>query len=101
MSTATGKGLRFPLGQVILFLVLAIVFSVLPFALALVLDKSSLLFAIFTTWYALVPPVVLFLLALWLNRREPHWLRAWVACGYSFRFGLSRSTCSRRWQVYT
>ena len=76
MSTTTGRKSRSSLGQVILFLVLAIVFSALPFVLAMVLDKSSLPFAIFTTWYALVPPIVLFLLALWLNWREPHWLRA-------------------------
>ena len=58
------------------FLLLALLFSALPLVLALVLDKSSLALAIFTAWYALVPPVILFLLALWLSRKEQHWLRA-------------------------
>ena len=76
MSIATSKGVRLPIGQIVLFVMLALIFSALPFVLALVLDKSSLPFAVFTTWYTLAPPIVLFLLALRLSWREPHWLRA-------------------------
>ncbi len=74
--------------SLLLMFFLALVFSILPLVLSLVLDKSSLALAIFTAWYALWPAVVLFLLALWLYRKEPNWLRAlgciWIAlsCGF-------------------
>ena len=38
--------------QIVLFLVLSILFSALPFVFALLLDKSSLPLAIITAWYA-------------------------------------------------
>ncbi len=55
---------------------LSIVFSALPFAAALTLDKSSLPLAIFMAWYFLFPPLVIFLAVLWMNARQPFWLRS-------------------------
>ncbi len=74
--------------SLLLMFFLALVFSILPLVLSLVLDKSGLALAIFTAWYALWPAVVLFLLALWLYRKEPNWLRAlgriWIALSLWF-----------------
>ncbi|MGD1996804.1 MAG: M28 family peptidase [Anaerolineae bacterium] len=76
------------LGQAALFLALALLFSALPFGLALLLDKSSLGLALFITWYTLVPPISLLLLAWLLYHRERHWLsfagRAWIGVGIWF-----------------
>ena len=78
----TNQAWRSLLGQIILFLILALIFSALPLAVGLLLDKSSLPLAIFTAWYALWPPLILFLLAVWLYRKETSWLRvlgrAWL-----------------------
>ncbi|MBW1708602.1 MAG: hypothetical protein JRG97_03515 [Deltaproteobacteria bacterium] len=75
-------------GQIILFLVMALFFSALPFILGLVLDKSGIALALFTTWYALFPPVFLLLLAWLLYRQEAYWLlfagRAWIGVGLWF-----------------
>jgi hypothetical protein len=75
------------LNQLLIFF-LALVFSILPLVLSLVFDKSSLALAIFLAWYALWPAVALFLLALWLYRKEPNWLQAlghiWMALSLWF-----------------
>jgi hypothetical protein len=54
---------------------LSIVFSALPFLAALMLDKSGLALALFMTWYFLFPPLVILLVTLWINARQPFWLR--------------------------
>ena len=54
---------------------LSIIFSSIPFLAALLLDKSGLPLALFMTWYFLFPPVVIFLVTLWINARQPSWLR--------------------------
>jgi len=54
---------------------LSILFSALPFLAALLLDKSGLALALFMTWYFLFPPVVILLVTLWINARQPFWLR--------------------------
>jgi len=54
---------------------LSIVFSALPFLAALLLDKSGLALALFMTWYFLFPPMVIFLVALWITAGRLHWLR--------------------------
>lgn len=75
-------------GQVLLFLLLSLLFSALPFVASLLLDKSSLWLAVLTAWYAAVPPVLLLLLAWWLYRRESNRLsfagRLWVSIGIWF-----------------
>lgn len=75
-------------GQVVLFLVLALVFSALPFVCALLLDKSSIGLAFFITWYALIPPVVFLLLGWLLYHAEPDWRtfvgRVWIGIGIWF-----------------
>jgi len=76
------------IGQVLLFLFLSLLFSAFPFVASLLLDKSHLWLAIFTAWYAAIPPVLLFLLAWRLYRRGPNWLafvgRLWVGVGIWF-----------------
>ncbi|MDY7079712.1 MAG: hypothetical protein SXV54_22735 [Chloroflexota bacterium] len=85
MTRASRKRTRSWAGQVVLFFVLALLFPALSFGLALLLDKSSIGLALFSTWYALVPPVILLLLAWLLYRKEAHWLTfagwAWIGVG--------------------
>ncbi len=77
-------------GQVVLFMVLSLLFSALPFLFGLLLDKSSLVLGVITAWYALFPPTIILLLAWLLYRGERNWLifmgRLWVSLG--FWFGL-------------
>jgi hypothetical protein len=54
---------------------LSILFSAVPFLAALALDKSSLALGLLMAWYFLVPPLVIFLAALWISARQPFWLR--------------------------
>jgi hypothetical protein len=61
---------RSPFWQVILFLVLSILFSALPFVFSLLLDKSSVILAISMAWYAAFPPVILLIIAWVLYRNE-------------------------------
>ncbi len=79
---------RSPIGQILLFLFLSLLFSALPFVSSLLLDKSNLWLAVFTAWYAALPPMLLLLLAWWLYRRESSWLsfagRLWVSAGIWF-----------------
>ncbi|MBW2060568.1 MAG: M28 family peptidase [Deltaproteobacteria bacterium] len=76
------------IGQILFFLILAFIFSLLPFVLGLLLDKSSVGLALFTTWYALIPPIFFLLLGWLLYRQEAHWLlfvgRAWIGVGLWF-----------------
>jgi hypothetical protein len=76
--------------QLVLFLVLGILFSALPFALALILDKSSIPLAIVTAWYAAFPPVILLMLAWLLYHDEPSWAAAAgrMAVSVGIWFGL-------------
>jgi hypothetical protein len=60
-------------GQIVLFIVLGLLFSTLPFLSALLLDKSSLTLAIFMAWYAAIPPIVLLVLAWLLYGGEANW----------------------------
>lgn len=62
--------------QLVLFLVLGILFSALPFIFALLLDKSNLPLAIITAWYAAFPPVILLILAWLLYHDESSWAAA-------------------------
>jgi hypothetical protein len=62
--------------QLVISLVLSIIFSAIPFVCGLAADKSSLPLAIFMSWYALFPPLLILLASIWLNRREQLWLRA-------------------------
>jgi hypothetical protein len=75
-------------GQAVLFFVLALVFSALPFVCALLLNKSSIVLAFFITWYAVVPPVVFLLLGWLLYHAEPDWRtfvgRVWIGVGIWF-----------------
>ncbi len=54
---------------------LSILFSAFPFLAALLLDKSGLALSVFMAWYFLFPPLVIFLVTLWINARQPFWLR--------------------------
>jgi hypothetical protein len=67
---------RSPTRHVILFLVLSVVFSAIPFLCALLLDKSSLPLAIVMAWYAAIPPIVLLILAWAMDRGEVNSLAA-------------------------
>jgi hypothetical protein len=72
----------------VLFLALSLLFSALPFLSGLLLDKSSLPLAVITAWYALIPPLVLLVLAWLLYRSETSWVafvgRLWVSLGLWF-----------------
>lgn len=76
------------LRQTALSLPISLLFSVAPFALSLLLDKSDLNLAIFTAWYPALPPLVLLLLAWLLYRKEPRWAvfmgRVWFTVGLWF-----------------
>ena len=76
------------LGQVALFFLLSLLFSAFPFVTALMLNKSSVNLAIITAWYAVIPPVVILLIAWFLYRSEENWLvfigRLWVSLGIWF-----------------
>jgi len=76
--------------QVLLFLVLGILFSALPFAFALLLDKSSLPLAIITAWYAAFPPLILLILAWLLYHDESSWaaIAGRLAVSVGIWFGL-------------
>ncbi len=86
-------GTRPWIGQVILSLALALIFSVLPLIAALTVDKSSYALAVLTAWYPLIPPLVILLIAGFAYRHEANWVRlfgrAWIAVG--FWFGLQYS----------
>lgn len=75
-------------GQMLLFLLLSLLFSALPFVTSLVLDRSSLWLAVVTAWYAALPPVLFLLLAWLLYRQEANWVsligRLWVSVGIWF-----------------
>jgi hypothetical protein len=62
--------------QLLISLGLSIVFSALPLVAALTLDKSSLPLAVFMAWYSLFPPLVIFLVSLWMNLKQQSWIRA-------------------------
>lgn len=76
------------IGQVILFLVLSLLLSALPFAMGLLGDKSSLALGVFLAWYAAFPPVILLLLGWLLYRHEaaPQRIvgRMWIGVGIWF-----------------
>ncbi len=76
--------------QVLLFLVLSILFSALPFAFALLLDKSSVPLAIITAWYAAFPPLILLILAWFLYHNESSWaaIAGRLAVSVGIWFGL-------------
>jgi hypothetical protein len=76
--------------QIVLFLVLSILFSALPFVFALLLDKSSLPLAIITAWYAAFPPVILLILAWLLYHDEQSWaaIAGRMAVSVGIWFGL-------------
>jgi hypothetical protein len=73
-----------------LFLVLSILFSALPFVFALLLDKSSVMLAIGMAWYAIFPPVILLILAWVLYRNESGWavIAGRLAVSVGIWFGL-------------
>ncbi|UCC32278.1 MAG: hypothetical protein JSU86_08340, partial [Phycisphaerales bacterium] len=76
------------IGQIVLFFVLSLLFSALPFLFALFLNKSSLGLAIITAWYAAFPPLVALVLSWLLYRGERSWIvfvgRLWVSVGLWF-----------------
>jgi hypothetical protein len=76
------------IGQVLLFFFLSLLFSVLPFAIGLLSDKSSLALGVFHAWYAAFPPVILLLLGWLLYRHEPTPTRIagriWIGVGIWF-----------------
>jgi len=78
------------LWQVLLFLVLGILLSALPFLFALLFDKSSLPLAIITAWYAAFPPLILLILAWLLYRDESSWaaIAGRLAVSVGIWFGL-------------
>ena len=77
-------------GQLILFLVLSILFSALPFVFALLLNKSSLTLAISMAWYAAFPPLILLILAWLLYHHEANWavIAGRLAVSMGIWFGL-------------
>ncbi len=81
---------RSPFWQVILFLVLSILFSALPFVFALLLNKSSVVLAISMAWYAAFPPVILLILAWLLYHSESSWvvITGRLAVSVGIWFGL-------------
>ena len=76
--------------QIVLFLVLSILFSALPFVFALLLDKSSHPLSIITAWYAAFPPVILLILAWLLYHDEQSWaaIAGRMAVSVGIWFGL-------------
>lgn len=76
------------IGQVLLFFILSLLFSAIPFAIGLLSDKSSLSLGVFHAWYAAFPPVIFLLLGWLLYRHEPTPLRIasriWIAIGIWF-----------------
>ena len=77
-------------GQLILFLVLSILFSALPFVFALLLDKSSVALAVIMAWYAAFPPVILLTLAWLLYHNDKNWavIAGRLALSVGIWFGL-------------
>ncbi len=76
--------------QIVLFLVLSILFSALPFVFALLLNKSSIVLAIITAWYAAFPPVILLILAWLLYHNDRNWavIAGRLAVSVGIWFGL-------------
>ncbi|MFN2185984.1 MAG: hypothetical protein ACK2UU_18535 [Anaerolineae bacterium] len=76
--------------QVVLFVALSLLFSALPFAVALLLDKSSLPLAILMAWYAAFPPLILLILAWLLYHNESSWaaVAGRLAVSVGIWFGL-------------
>jgi hypothetical protein len=76
--------------QILLFLLLGILFSALPFVFALLLDKSSVPLAVITAWYAAFPPLVLLILAWLLYHNESSWatIAGRLAVSVGIWFGL-------------
>ena len=81
---------RSPFWLVVLFLVLSILFSALPFVFALLLNKSSVTLAISMAWYAAFPPVILLILAWSLYHNEASWatIAGRLAVSVGIWFGL-------------
>jgi hypothetical protein len=83
-----GSSLRSWIGQILLFLILALLFSALPFLIGILTDKSSLGIAVFNAWYAIVPPLVFLLISWLLYRGERSWsrfvARLWINVGIWF-----------------
>ncbi len=78
------------IGQILLFTIFSLLFSALPFLSGLFMDKSSLVLAIFTAWYAIVPPVILLLLCGLFYCGEESWVRmtARLSISVGFWFGM-------------
>lgn len=78
--------------QFLIFLLLSLFFSVLPALLAMFGNTSSYAQALFNTWYGLLPPVALLLLAYLFYRKETNWMtflgRAWFGVGIWFLLQL-------------
>ncbi len=71
-----------------LFILISLLFSALPFILALIMDKSSLGLAFFTIWYPVIPPAVVFIIAWIIHRNEQNVVimtgRIWIGAGTWF-----------------
>jgi len=84
--------------HIIVFIILILFFSAFPFISSLLFDKSSLLLAHLTIWYAIIPPVIIFLLAYLLYRKEENFLlhmgRTWIFVGLWFLMQLFLSAIS-------
>ncbi len=78
--------------MIVLFTVLSLLFSAVPFVLSLLLDKSGMGLAYFTIWYALLPPLFIFLLSLFLHKGESNIYtmtgKVWMSLGLWFAVQL-------------
>ncbi len=78
--------------QLIFFALISLVFSAVPVVISLLFDKSSLGLGYFVIWYGLFPPLLLFILGLFINRSEESLLqhagKVWVGVGVWFALQL-------------
>ena len=56
--------------QLILFALISLAFSIVPIITTLTVDKSGLGQALFLIWYGLLPPLMIFLAGMLINRTE-------------------------------
>lgn len=79
--------------QLVLFSLISLILSAVPFVTALLFDKSSLGLASLIIWYGLFPPLLLFVLGLYINRGEENPLlftgRLWMGMGIWFALQLA------------
>ena len=71
-----------------LYTILVLIFSGLPLIAALTMDKTSLWLTVLTAWYAVFPPVILFLLAARIHRNPESRVvftgQVWIPVGLWF-----------------